>query len=80
LVFNEAGPGDVRVFFFADVNSDTLFSILPDSISTDSVQYYFEPHLTIENIFIEPGMPETFIMTAWPDTLVPAIPDSLKQE
>ncbi len=80
LVFDEAGPGNVRVFFFADVNSDTLFSILPDSVSTDSVQYYFEPHLVIENVFIEPGLPETFNMTAWPDTLVPAIPDSLEQE
>ncbi len=80
LIFTEAGPGNVRVFFFADVNSDTLFSILPDSISTDSVQYYFEPHLVIEDIIIEPGLSETFSMTAWPDTLVPAIPDSLKQE
>jgi len=80
LVFHEAGPGNVRVFFFADVNRDTLFSILPDSISTDSIQYYFEPHLVIEDVIIEPGLSETFIMTAWPDTLVPAIPDSLKQE
>jgi hypothetical protein len=70
-------PGHVRLVAFVDVDADSTFSSVPDTLlgaevaaRTDTVAWYMEPWALLEGIDVPPGLPADFVMPAWPDTLV----------
>jgi len=57
-VWDQAGPGAVRVILFADLDGDSLLSALPDSNAlADSVTWNWEPFAVADSLTVEPGMP-----------------------
>lgn len=52
-----AGPGEVRLVFFADVDPDSVMGALPDSSAwPDTVTWFWEPYAVVEGIEVEPGL------------------------
>lgn len=75
-VIEEVKPGNNRVIAFLDVDRDSSFSVIPDSLLSnastavdDSVKWYLEPWIMVENIHLEPGLTSTFNLPAWNDSL-----------
>ncbi len=89
-VINEVAPGNNRVIAFVDMDRDSSFSAIPDTIlssnsisQADSVLWYLEPWIVLEDISLEPGLSTDFKLPAWTDSLTawtkpePVLPDSL---
>ena len=75
---HDVRPGHVRLVAFVDVNADSTFSSVPDTLLgpelaalTDTVAWYMEPWALLDGIDVLPGMSTDFIMPVWPDTLTP---------
>ena len=71
-------PGRNRLVAFVDVNADSMFSSVPDTLLgaevaalTDTLTWYMEPWALQEGIDVLPGLPTAITMPAWPDTLTP---------
>ncbi len=68
-VWDQAGPGAVRIVLFADLDGDSLLSALPDSTAlADSVVWTWEPYAVADSLAVEPGMPLTLTLP-WVPTL-----------
>ena len=75
-VLGEVKPGSNRVMVFVDMDADSSFSAVPDTLlpefygsQADSVLWYLEPWVLIEGIHLEPGLSARFEMPAWSDSL-----------
>ena len=73
-------PGANRLIAFVDVDADSNFSAVPDTLlgreiaaRTDTVSWYLEPWTMAEGLQVEPGLIADFLMPAWPDTLSGAL-------
>jgi len=74
----EAAPGLDRMVLFSDVDGDSTFSAVPDSLldvgeaAADSAWtgWLLEPWILLENLEVEPGLPAGFTV---PDTLTPTL-------
>ena len=70
-----AGPGDMRVIVFVDVDADSLLGALPDSSAwPDTLTWVWEPHVVAEGFTVPPGLIERFVIPDFPPALVPAPP------
>lgn len=85
-VVNEVKPGNNRVFVFADVDGDSTFSAIADSLipeallalmpvpaiedSLSDTHWYLEPHAVMENVLVLPGLDTDWAVPALPDTLL----------
>jgi hypothetical protein len=98
-VIGEVQPGRNRVLVFVDVDGDSTFSGVPDTLlafvpdslrttlpdSVSSADWFLEPWLMVEEIFIEPGLDSELNLPALPYNLTPwtkpepaaILPDSL---
>jgi len=89
-VLEEVSPGISRVIAFVDIDRDSSFSAVPDTLLfpsgltlQDSVLWYLEPWVVLEEISLEPGLSTNFLLPAWTDSLTtwtapePVVPDSL---
>ncbi len=79
-IFDPAGPGLVRAIVFADLDSDSLLSALPDStVLPDSVIWRWEPYATVDTLTVEPGLDLLSLLPAPGDSLRPcATPPPVK--
>jgi len=92
-VIEEVPPGNNRIIAFVDVDRDSSFSAIADTLlsssavaRTDSVLWYLEPWVVLENVQLEPGLSTSFLLPAWTDSLTSwtapepevVIPDSLE--
>ncbi|MBU8869827.1 MAG: hypothetical protein KOO60_03020 [Gemmatimonadales bacterium] len=79
-----------RVVVFVDMDGDSTFSAVPDSVyglpaaaDMDTTAWFLEPWGLVEEINLEPGLEAGFIVPALGDSLVswiappPALPDTL---
>jgi len=76
-----------RVVAFVDLDNDSTFSAIPDSllvpVAPDQVRWFLEPFQVIENVELEAGLFANFSLTAFGDTLQATeapevvVPDSL---
>jgi hypothetical protein len=80
-VVDPVPPGTVRVIAFVDVDADSAFSVVPDTVlgaavaaRTDTVTWYLEPWTLVEGLQVEPGLPGDFVFPLWTDSLVVAQP------
>nr|MEE4268937.1 Ig-like domain-containing protein [Candidatus Krumholzibacteria bacterium] len=80
-VVDPVPPGTVRVIAFVDVDADSSFSVVPDTVlgaevaaRTDTVTWYLEPWTMVEGLQVEPGLPGEFVFPLWTDSLVVAQP------
>jgi hypothetical protein len=87
-VIGEVKPGRARVIFFVDVDGDSTFSgvldtlsaFVPDSLRTtapDSVdvqEWFLEPWLMVEGVVVEPGMDTDFEIPAIAYSITPWTP------
>ncbi|MCP4292178.1 MAG: Ig-like domain-containing protein [bacterium] len=76
LTLENVDPGVNRVIAFVDVDQDSSFSVIPDTIlpemessGVDSVLWYLEPWVMVENVNLEPGLSSRFALPAWGDSL-----------
>ncbi len=92
----EVKPGNNRVFVFADVDGDSTFgaiadSLVPDNLlplffrpsSLDTMQdtsWFLEPHTVMENVKVLPGLDTSWLVPALPDTLVPWTPPPVEEK
>lgn len=79
-VVTRVKPGINRLITFIDIDADSSFSVVPDSLLgseiaslTDTVSWYLEPWTMLEGVTVEPGLPTDFIMPAWTDSLTPGV-------
>lgn len=92
-VLEEVKPGNNRVIAFVDVDADSSFSAVADTLLfpnaeslADSVLWYLEPWVMVEDVELEPGLTARFTLPAWGDSLTswtapepePELPDSLR--
>lgn len=85
-VVEEAPPHLVRLVVFVDVDGDSTFSAIPDTLygppavtgtdstvhsTADSTTWFLEPWGLVEGIDLEPGMTADFTVPALGDSLVP---------
>jgi len=75
-VIDEVPPGNNRIIAFVDVDSDSTFSAVPDTMlfptgksPVDSVLWYLEPWIVLEEVHLEPGLSSHFLLPAWTDSL-----------
>ena len=75
-VIEEVSPGLNRVLAFVDIDADSSFSAVPDSLLPDfittyedTVLWYLEPWVLMEGIPLEPGLSTEFQLSAWTDSL-----------
>lgn len=75
-VIEEALPGNNRIIAFVDVDRDSNFSVIPDTLlfpagkfPVDSVMWYLEPWVVLEEVHLEPGLSSHFLLPAWTDSL-----------
>lgn len=87
----EAPAGGNRVVVFVDLDADSTFSAIPDTLyggvapgSADTLTWFLEPWGLAENIDLEPGMEATFAvpslgdsLVAWAAPPVPTLADTL---
>lgn len=76
-VVTKVKPGVNRLVAFVDVDADSSFSAVPDTLlgqavaaRTDTVTWYLEPWTLQEGLTVAPGLESRFTMPAWPDTLI----------
>lgn len=69
-------PGTNRLIAFVDVDADSNFSAVPDTMlslavaaRTDTVTWYMEPWAMLEGVVTEPGLDGFFIVPVWGDSL-----------
>ena len=87
----ESSPHLNRVVVFVDMDGDSTFSAVPDSVlglpapaGVDTAAWFLEPWGLVEGIELEPGMSADFIVPIVGDSLVSwstppiAVPDSLE--
>lgn len=87
-VLEDINPGVNRVIAFVDVDGDSTFSVVADSVAADSLNWHLEPWIKVENVVLEPGLATRFSLPAWTDSLtswsppeVPsAEPDTMARE
>lgn len=73
-VWEQAGPGAVRIILFADLDGDSLLSALPDSTAlADSVTWTWEPYAVVDSLIVEPGMPLSLALPAVPALGTPCL-------
>lgn len=73
-VWDQAGPGAVRVVLFADLDGDSLLSALPDSTAlADTVTWTWEPFVVADSLTVEPGLPLPFALPAVPPHGIPCL-------
>lgn len=87
----EVRPGLNRVIAFVDVDGDSAFSVIPDTLLNQrdpaaggTPVWYLEPWVVAEGIELEPGLSAGFQLPAWTDSLTrweapppsAALPDS----
>ncbi len=92
-VIEKVTPGINRVIAFVDMDSDSSFSIIADTLLfaagtslADSMLWYLEPWIVLEDVHLEPGLSSRFSLPAWTDSLTswtapepePTPPDSLE--
>ena len=92
-VIEEVTPGNSRIIAFVDVDRDSTFSSVPDTLlfaagksPVDSVVWYLEPWVVLEDVHLEPGLSSRFLLPAWTDSLtswtapepVVVVPDSME--
>lgn len=72
----EVNPGLNRVIAFVDVDGDSAFGAVPDTllptstwVEGDSLLWYLEPWIVVEGVDLEPGLSTRFALTAWGDSL-----------
>jgi hypothetical protein len=75
VTFDDLEPGLVRLIFFVDADSDSLFTLLP-AAAEDSFRWYFEPHALVDSLVVEPGLESPFQFPQFPDTLTPWVPEA----
>ncbi len=75
-VLEDVTPGSSRVMAFVDIDADSSFSAIADTLlpdfwrsEADTVVWYLEPWILIENIRLEPGLSARFQLPAWTDSL-----------
>ncbi|PID79242.1 hypothetical protein CSA17_03935 [bacterium DOLJORAL78_65_58] len=78
-VLKEVRPGVNRVISFVDVDGDSAFSVVPDTLlahargiastAADSVSWFLEPWVVTEGVELEPGLAARFQVPAWGDSL-----------
>lgn len=75
-VVTKVKPGTNRLVAFVDVDADSSFSAVPDTLlgaevaaRTDTVTWYLEPWTLQEGLVVEPGLESRFTMPAWTDSL-----------
>ena len=75
-VVSQVRPGLNRLVAFVDVDRDSSFSVVPDTLlgedvaaRSDTVAWYLEPWTILEGLLVEPGLTTDFNMPAWPDSL-----------
>jgi hypothetical protein len=86
-IINEVKPGNSRAVLFVDVDGDstfsgipdTLLSFVPDSLSAavpDSVEvaWYLEPWFMVEGIEVQPGLDSIFELPVVTYSLTPWTP------
>jgi len=91
----ETPPGELRVVVFVDVDGDSTFSAIPDTLLVESYRagseeeqkWYLEPWLEIDQITLEPGLEASFEVPAFGDSLTqwakpeePALPEETSEE
>jgi Big-like domain-containing protein len=74
----DAPPHVVRVIVFVDIDGDSTFSAVPDSLygfpghaEADTTPWFLEPWGLVEGIELEPGLFAEFVVPAVGDSLVP---------
>ncbi len=78
-VWDQAGPGAVRVVLFADLDGDSLLSALPDSTAladtslADRVTWNWEPFAVADSLTVEPGMPLPVALPPVPARGIPCL-------
>ena len=83
-------PGDLRLAAFVDVDGDSTFSAISDSVlglAPDSepgeARWFLEPWQLVEGLSVEPGLQGKLTMSTFPDSLTPWVappPPSTIQE
>lgn len=75
-VIEEVSPGNSRIIAFVDMDRDSSFSAIPDTLLSatlsslaDSVLWYLEPWIVLEDVSLEPGLSTHFLLPAWTDSL-----------
>lgn len=75
-VVTKVKPGLNRLIAFVDVDDDSTFSSVPDTLLgsvvaglTDTLTWYLEPWTILEDLRVEPGLESRFTMPAWTDSL-----------
>ncbi len=84
-VLADVTPGTNRVVAFVDLDNDSTFSAIPDSllvpVREDEVRWFLEPHQVIEGVILDPGLTGAFNLAAFGDTLTaweaPVVADTL---
>ena len=56
-IWDPAGPNLCRLTLFADVDGDSMWSVLPDSSAVDTVTWWWEPFAVLDSLNVEPGRP-----------------------
>ena len=76
-VLADVPPGEARVIAFVDVDGDSTFNAVPDSLlgvprsaGVDTAAWYLEPWGLVEGIHLEPGLTATFTVPVLGDSLV----------
>ena len=76
-VLTDVPPGETRVVTFIDVDGDSTFNAVPDSLlgvsrpaDVDTATWYLEPWGLVEGIDLEPGLTATFAVPSMGDSLV----------
>jgi hypothetical protein len=75
-VVTKVKPGLNRLIAFVDVDADSTFGSVPDTLLgvavaalTDTLSWYLEPWTILEGLQVEPGLETAFVMPAWTDSL-----------
>ena len=75
-VIEDVPPGNNRIIAFVDMDRDSSFSAIPDTLLfeagttlADSVLWYLEPWVVLEDVALEPGLSAHFLLPAWTDSL-----------
>jgi len=75
-IIEEVSPGQSRVIAFVDVDRDSTFSVIADTMlfpsgksPADTVMWYLEPWVVLEDVHLEPGLSSHFLLPAWGDSL-----------
>jgi hypothetical protein len=74
-VFEQVGPGLVRVILFVDADQDSLLSLLPAvGAAAGEGPWFLEPYALLDSLHVEAGLDTTFTPPGFPASLTPWSP------